>query len=105
MQNRIHYFRWTAGIIVVTNSFLTGTKNDKYGTYLLSKKGGKYTTARVLLESFCEMQRNRVGLNNRFDYLSKSEKQFVYIKICLWNPRLLIYVNEANGNNFALRLY
>ncbi len=32
MQNRIHYFRWTAGLIVVTNSFLTGTKNDKYGT-------------------------------------------------------------------------
>ncbi len=31
MQNRIHYFRWTAGLIVVTNSFLTGTKNDKYG--------------------------------------------------------------------------
>ncbi len=32
MQNRIHYLRWTAGLIVVTNSFLTGTKNDKYGT-------------------------------------------------------------------------
>ncbi len=31
MLNRIHYFRWTAGLIVVTNSFLTGTKNDKYG--------------------------------------------------------------------------
>ncbi len=31
MQNRIHYFGWTAGLIVVTNSFLTGTKNDKYG--------------------------------------------------------------------------
>ncbi len=31
MQNRIHYFRWTAGLIVVTSSFLTGTKNDKYG--------------------------------------------------------------------------
>ncbi len=31
MQNRIHYFRWKAGLIVVTNSFLTGTKNDKYG--------------------------------------------------------------------------
>ncbi len=34
MQNRIHYFRWTAGLIVVTNSFLTGTKNDKYGTVI-----------------------------------------------------------------------
>ncbi len=31
MQNCIHYFRWTAGLKVVTNSFLTGTKNDKYG--------------------------------------------------------------------------
>ncbi len=36
MQNRIHYFRWTAGLIVVTNSFLTGTKNDKYGNCLLN---------------------------------------------------------------------
>ncbi len=35
MQNRIHYFRWTAGLIVVTNSFLTGTKNDKYGNDLI----------------------------------------------------------------------
>ncbi len=35
MQNRIHYFRWTAGLIVVTNSFLTGTKNDKYGNLIL----------------------------------------------------------------------
>ncbi len=32
MQNRIHYFKWTAGLIVVTDSFLTGTKNDKCGT-------------------------------------------------------------------------
>ncbi len=31
MQNRIDYSRWTAGLIVVTNSFLTGTKNDRYG--------------------------------------------------------------------------
>ncbi len=31
MQNRIYYFRWTAGLIVVANSFLAGTKNDKYG--------------------------------------------------------------------------
>ncbi len=28
MQNPVHYFRWSAGLIVVTNSFLTGTKND-----------------------------------------------------------------------------
>ncbi len=36
MQNRIPYFRWTAGLIVVTNSFLTGTKNDKYGSDFIS---------------------------------------------------------------------
>ncbi len=34
MQNRIHYFRWTAGLIVVTNSFLTGIKHDKYGKFI-----------------------------------------------------------------------
>ncbi len=32
MQNSMNYFRWTAGIIVVTNSFLTGTKREKYGS-------------------------------------------------------------------------
>ncbi len=38
MQNRIHYFRSTAGLIVVTNSFLTGSKNDKYGIYEIVDK-------------------------------------------------------------------
>ncbi len=45
MQNRIHYFRWTAGLIVVTNSFLTGTKNDKVGSSLplhRNHKSGKF---------------------------------------------------------------
>ncbi len=43
MQNRIHYFRWTTGLIVVTNSFLTGTKNDKYGSHAkLSEIGDRH---------------------------------------------------------------
>ncbi len=29
MQNRIHYFRWTAGLVVVTNSFLMALKRIK----------------------------------------------------------------------------
>ncbi len=33
-------FRWTAGLIVVTNSFLTGTKNDKYGSDLYLQATG-----------------------------------------------------------------
>ncbi len=41
MQNRIHYLRWTAGLIVVTNSFLTGTKNDKYGNAITITKPNK----------------------------------------------------------------
>ncbi len=28
----IHYCRWTAVLIVVTNSFLTGTMREKYGS-------------------------------------------------------------------------
>ncbi len=35
MQNCIHYFRWTVVLIVVTNSFLTDTKNDKYGSSIV----------------------------------------------------------------------
>ncbi len=38
MQNCIHYFRWTAVLIVVTKSFLTGTKNDKYGITEITRK-------------------------------------------------------------------
>ncbi len=42
MQNRIHYLRWTAALIVVTKSFLTGTKNDKYGIRLPDEFDSKF---------------------------------------------------------------
>ncbi len=38
-QNFIHYFKWTAVLTVVSNSFFTGAKNEKYS---IIRNAGKF---------------------------------------------------------------
>ncbi len=44
MQNFIHYFKWTAVLTVVSNSFFMGAKNEKYS---MIRNAGKFISDKL----------------------------------------------------------